>query len=133
MKVVECKNCKTSFVRKTGSTTSDSLFVLMYFQVLEAIENVMVTHCYKSDISKLLKLRVEELMNRDVIIKQWSSCLEHQDNLNNTAIDLIIRRFLIDWCTAVNGHLEGKTDHLKNANFIFHNAWKKFQKTNIRK
>ncbi|KAH0552490.1 hypothetical protein KQX54_011053 [Cotesia glomerata] len=122
MKVLECRNCKISFVRKTGSVTSNSSFDLMYFQVLEAIKKFMVTQCYKSEISKILKLRVEELMNRSEITKQWSSCLEHQDQLNETTIDLIIKRFLVDWCAAVNSHLEGKTDHLKNTNFIFHKA-----------
>ncbi|XP_044586824.1 uncharacterized protein LOC123266582 [Cotesia glomerata] len=77
MKVVECRNCKISFVRKTGSVTSNSSFDLMYFQVLVAIEKFMVTQCYKFEISKILKLRVEELMNRSEITKQWSSCLEH--------------------------------------------------------
>lgn len=78
VKVVECKNCKTSFVRNKGFNASDSPFDVMYYQVLTAIDNVVVTQCYKSEISKILKLRVEELMDPDLINRQWSSCLEHQ-------------------------------------------------------
>lgn len=116
-----CANCRASFSR----VGEDSLFDEMYDKVLIILNQTMVTNCYRFRISECLK----EAVKANIIDHQWSQCVEHTEDLYSGTITLIVNKFIIDWCSEINNGLSGKTDALKNSNFMFLKAWRKYQKT----
>ncbi|KAH0567809.1 hypothetical protein KQX54_014272 [Cotesia glomerata] len=127
--VVVCGDCTESLVRSQGGQSADSSFDKMYTLALSVLNERIVLCCYQKKLSENLKALLQEHFDNGKIDQFWLKCMKHYKEVHARVIGIIIRRFIDDWCAAVNNHLSGKTDNLKKANYIFHQAWKKHQKS----